>query len=81
MSKFNELKQKILENHKIIAIFIASAVIFYFIYDFYDWLLWLVLAVILYETITFRVNIAKWQAICKLKKKQRRANLGKVNQI
>jgi len=78
-AKVNKIVQKMKENHEIIAIFVVSAIIFFFIFDFYDWILWLVLYVILYFTITFRINIAQWQADYRLHRRDRRKSLGKNN--
>ena len=73
----DKIVQKVKENQEIVTIFVISAVFFFFIYDFYDWLLWLVMSVILYFTITFRINIAMWQADSRIHKRDRRKQLGK----
>lgn len=79
MLSFDKIKQKIMKNHEIIAIFVVSAIVFYFVYDFYDWLLWFVSAIILYKTITFRINIAQWQADYRFRKNARRNNVRKID--
>jgi len=68
----NKIVDFLAKNHEIIAIFAVFSLIFSFILSINDLILWFILAVILYKTITFRINIAKWQAYCQIKKKKRR---------